>query len=1508
MPIPKGQEPILGLRGGDADVPQYEDDSVDYKPDSEIPALPQDEWISLFGLNGSIPIVPRKWHSFGTAVRQLLGLQISDEDPHEFTLVAFEKKTGHVQETIHDILPLHHQSPSMEYLREHFQDCTTKSHEECCYFFVTLPSQTAPLGPTPQSEQFKTDIVKISHNVFGVDKGVGADTLGTAYLPLPKCKEASFTINAFPSNHSNTHLKTTLETLVKRPETSPNLTASCHHGLFRFTDAKRPGSRAKTPYIYGALGHPQWLMEMLHPLNNPNADWRLNYQPLESDTIALVIPNFYPKKGPALLGNVKRPGVKRFKSAWRVLKDLLHEAYDVDDMLRMNSLYLLPGNQLVSTNHGQEIVAYRIPISDLTNRDTHESLADFLMEEANNPDASFFTIHPQWKVGESRVFPTWATEEVNFVFDVPPMGCELFDFRDVVSNIYNTLNPDALIDENIDHILIKSIPPWDSTKAPSMDYPAFLIGPDTTEDEWFEIRANMTARDFSVKVIKKAEAHWANSIAKSNIWGPRISDSTAKDNTKPPKRSLLTVEEFEPETRRCSDNEEEKVGFNEYEDEEVPDTPSFKSQGDNTDSGDELGGTSTPRPGTTMKWLRRVPPTAESANESSSEASGTKGVSTSRSSNQQTSDVLAGQRSLKDIASEVRTRSRSDRMDIDSGDDGNTSGSGSRRGSDLFTPTEAEPPSMRFAPFREPEGMDERTRTWAEQPSIFDGYDPLAWPSCQDIDIPTTAIPRERIFRTTDGVPMISKAVMTLTEQRKLQSDFWTIRNIALMRALPCPYKDCEFTYRIDETEGMEAHLATSHRIEECMWCDNRLYKWRNPEQRMNHMREKHQDRLREALNTKPTVNAQASTFDTDYESDPENPWRRSRFGRQDRSRGKRVKFNEQSTQSQRLTGNIPFIALGPLSDKDLLNRAATLIFARKTIKHRDILERQLDEVADEAWKRGVTPGVSTGSTAGETRDSKADTIIKNILSRPNRAAEGTRASSSREAAAERTSCLGPTGPLPPVPSMKGLPLAVMMNPTAMDVLSREGVISTELTRSRIPRLLSYPLAWHDQPGPLLHIDPCNNCPVPKCADGDISRMSSRQVYEHFEKSHADMKMEKCPFCYLPFIRKKAGRDDEKPITEFCLVEEVIKHFDCHVYSLWDLLDAEDSVEKLLASLSTTLARTATKPSTKKTPGAKTIINETTDKRAAREPKGIEEKATAQELTKCPYFETCGVCTDLMTEIQIRRHLRKSHGKEAQLFDSDEEEQLAPPEPRLKPKPEPSTAPEPSKTPERAPKEKPKEKPEEDTEMTETSQAQTTRSGASKNVAKESLAKPTPRKSIRRARAAAQESTTEGNKDDELSGATSDVTNTTTRSKRSTTKSTSKTPKATKQGEALKEMPDIAESGDESSIGRGRSREKKRRTGQDDSDYEDNGTEDDDEEEEDEQGMLYRRRAESPDWVKKLGPSDPNFQPDENMYCSRCLRKAPKTRDRSPGRDLNMGREKEMKVSSVDGSIPLLPC
>lgn len=144
-----------------------------------------------------------------------------------------------------------------------------------------------------------------------------------------------------------------------------------------------------------------------------------------------------------------------------------------------------------------------------------------------------------------------------------------------------------------------------------------------------------------------------------------------------------------------------------------------------------------------------------------------------------------------------------------------------------------------------PINRSDRERTWATQPSIFDTASPR---------IPINAPSFQHMLRTTSSVPMVSKAINTPTEQARLEKDLWDIRNIVLARTAQCPFKGCDFMYRLDDRVRVEHHVEYEHLAKQCMWCDEPMYNWWSQEQKTRHLKDKHAAKLREALGVKGTT------------------------------------------------------------------------------------------------------------------------------------------------------------------------------------------------------------------------------------------------------------------------------------------------------------------------------------------------------------------------------------------------------------------------------------------------------------------------------------------------------------------------------------------------------------------------------------------------------------------------------------------------------------------------------
>ncbi|EJT72970.1 hypothetical protein GGTG_09821 [Gaeumannomyces tritici R3-111a-1] len=108
--------------------------------------------------------------------------------------------------------------------------------------------------------------------------------------------------------------------------------------------------------------------------------------------------------------------------------------------------------------------------------------------------------------------------------------------------------------------------------------------------------------------------------------------------------------------------------------------------------------------------------------------------------------------------------------------------------------------------------------------------------------LPQPGPPVEQFLNTGPSVPSISRSMMTATEQRQLSNAFVKMRNIAVGREYACPFRGCEETFRVGDTDAIHAHAERCHAVEKCNFCDERLYRHWDAEQRHRHFALKHAD------------------------------------------------------------------------------------------------------------------------------------------------------------------------------------------------------------------------------------------------------------------------------------------------------------------------------------------------------------------------------------------------------------------------------------------------------------------------------------------------------------------------------------------------------------------------------------------------------------------------------------------------------------------------------------------
>ncbi|KAL2257501.1 hypothetical protein VTK26DRAFT_97 [Humicola hyalothermophila] len=121
--------------------------------------------------------------------------------------------------------------------------------------------------------------------------------------------------------------------------------------------------------------------------------------------------------------------------------------------------------------------------------------------------------------------------------------------------------------------------------------------------------------------------------------------------------------------------------------------------------------------------------------------------------------------------------------------------------------------------------------------------------------IPINAPPVDALLNLRqDSVPVVSLSVLTPTEVRRLQKDYYDMRNLALSRTQRCPYKGCEVSIPANWPKAMQQHLRDKHVAEKCNFCDELLYRHWSSKQRFEHLVSKHSSIL-ELIQTHPRDN-----------------------------------------------------------------------------------------------------------------------------------------------------------------------------------------------------------------------------------------------------------------------------------------------------------------------------------------------------------------------------------------------------------------------------------------------------------------------------------------------------------------------------------------------------------------------------------------------------------------------------------------------------------------------------
>ncbi|TDZ34541.1 hypothetical protein C8035_v010841 [Colletotrichum spinosum] len=565
---------------------------------------------------------------------------------------------------------------------------------------------------------------------------------------------------------------------------------------------------------------------------------------------------------------------------------------------------------------------------------------------------------------------------------------------------------------------------------------------------------------------------------------------------------------------------------------------------------------------------------------------------------------------------------------------------------------------QRPAPRPEHTRKDPRTETWSKQPSVFSReiYNP---------SIPINAPPAEQIMRTGGSrVPMVIKNVLTPTEQQKLQEDFWTVRGMMLDRINKCPYETCRFTYRMDEESKLLQHVEREHVGDKCPWCSVQLFAHWSDGQRSEHFRDKHADVFRRILKEASKPDAASS-----------GTVRRATKALLPRSSSTAVSPFKIVERVGPSAGPLPKPSQPARANKkeseyrycDRCGRDHQILTDKDERNHHDHRCVPLAEASgrctfcetcgDFVWNSkedasALAPYDEFPHRCRGTSHAKKPHCTKCGFS--------LKKLSDENIDRHRENCKGFSGDMgcfcpycqasfvenDVKSSVQDIKYHVKScgekgatNLTPFDMYREDFWRDTELPsdalylgedairrlamRQRSPhvptRRLTYPLAWHDKPGPVPVQDPPAECTRMGCRE-PLFGLTPSEVLAHYENKHGEMPLKKCPLCQLSFQRPKEVREAQPELGEWEERRFQVAHMECHVHGLWDVLQSQGPMPSLTLQEPFYPGHSLWDPD--------------------------NEKALDRRDKRCPHFDKCGAMVGFMNQKQWNQHMETAHGEQ----------------------------------------------------------------------------------------------------------------------------------------------------------------------------------------------------------------------------------------------------------------------
>ncbi|KAL6794197.1 hypothetical protein J3E68DRAFT_427690 [Trichoderma sp. SZMC 28012] len=482
------------------------DNDGDFTSNYQSAITPQSSiWMNLYGFQGYVPFMARDGQTYENAIRRLLSL--GPQDHKTFSIVHFDVLTKTVVNTIQDSLPLKPDSITLQYIvekkleEENFPD---KPHS----FFVHLEHESTPTRWLPSEEQFYTSVSSVR---FLLDETDIVDSC--CYLTFPEFNDSEPSqqdVYRWGADQLNAYINTAFEVLFGRPQDS------FHHANFQLSSSKHDFTKA--PPVYGLYTTASSDVLSLIP-DDEGKHFYLRRSPLGDNKVEIVLPGYFNTTSESG-GEIPLTDVLDF------MRNIISSAFG-DYAKHLKYVRLLDGRATLGPDINRHQEYHSICMSDDIPQNSEIDYSVALSKIAATPNP-FVLLYPEWEEDQNVLHLSTSDEEDGAEHSVhmPSLSSTVDDFKASVFELMRLAEcePSRIEDVKRGDAFISVQPEMENESESAginIDMPCFFIGPNTTDKEWFSIRARITTPSAKIEILDSTAWNWRDQVDKTNIWGPR---------------------------------------------------------------------------------------------------------------------------------------------------------------------------------------------------------------------------------------------------------------------------------------------------------------------------------------------------------------------------------------------------------------------------------------------------------------------------------------------------------------------------------------------------------------------------------------------------------------------------------------------------------------------------------------------------------------------------------------------------------------------------------------------------------------------------------------------------------------------------------------------------------------------------------------------------------------------------------------------------------------------------